>query len=46
MAARKCLRFVGVPLSRIFEHLDATILEATPLYELCANVLQVDSAVT
>jgi hypothetical protein len=38
--------FVGVPLNRIFEHLDATIAEATPLYELCASLLQVDSAVT
>ncbi|MGB0014120.1 MAG: hypothetical protein WBQ03_21155 [Candidatus Sulfotelmatobacter sp.] len=31
---------IGVPHSRIFEHLDATIVEATPLYELCASVLQ------
>ncbi len=32
--------FVGVPLNNIFEHLEATIGEATPLYELCASVLQ------
>jgi hypothetical protein len=43
---RQAFYFVGVPLNRIFEHLDATIVEATPLYELCASVLQVDSAVT
>jgi hypothetical protein len=30
----------GVPINEIFEHLDATIAEATPLYELCANVLR------
>jgi len=37
---------VGVPLNRVFEHLDATITAATPLYELCANLLRVDSAVS
>jgi hypothetical protein len=26
-------------LTDFFEHLDATIAEATPLYELCASVL-------
>jgi hypothetical protein len=31
---------VGVPLNNIFEHLEATIGAATPLYELCASVLQ------
>ena len=31
---------LGVPLNNIFEHLEATIGEATPLYELCASVLQ------
>jgi hypothetical protein len=31
---------VGVPINDIFEHLDATIEEATPLYELCASVLR------
>ena len=30
----------GVPLNGIFEHLDSTIAEATPLYELCTSVLQ------
>jgi hypothetical protein len=30
----------GVPINEIFKHLDATIAEATPLYELCANVLR------
>jgi hypothetical protein len=36
-------KIVGVPLNRIFEHLDATIAEATPLYELCCSVLQAGS---
>jgi len=27
----------GVPLNSIFEHLDATIEEAAPLYELCTS---------
>ncbi|MGB6402350.1 MAG: hypothetical protein WBF26_05845 [Candidatus Sulfotelmatobacter sp.] len=31
--------FVGVPDHAIFEHLSATIAAATPLYELCASVL-------
>ncbi len=31
--------FVAVPITDIFEHLDATTAEATPLYELCASVL-------
>jgi len=30
---------VGVPIDAIFEHLSATMAEATPLYELCASVL-------
>lgn len=30
---------VGVPSKKIFEHLEATVAEATPLYELCAGVL-------
>jgi hypothetical protein len=29
----------GVSINNIFEHLEATIAEATPLYELCASVL-------
>ena len=32
---------VGVPIPDRFEHLAATIAEATPLYELCASVLEV-----
>jgi len=32
--------FVGVPDDAIFEHLSATLEEATPLYELCASVLE------
>jgi hypothetical protein len=31
---------LGVPINDIFEHLDATIAQATPLYELCASVLE------
>ena len=31
---------VGVPLNSIFEHLDTTIAEATPLYELCTSLLE------
>ena len=31
---------VGVPITDDFEHLAATIAEATPLYELCVNVLE------
>lgn len=31
---------VGVPIPDRFEHLAATIAEATPLYELCASVLE------
>jgi hypothetical protein len=31
--------FVGVPINDFFEHLSATIAEATPVYELCASVL-------
>ena len=30
---------VGVPINDFFEHLSATIAEATPFYELCASVL-------
>jgi hypothetical protein len=30
---------VGVPNTEIFEHLQMAIAEATPLYELCADVL-------
>jgi len=30
----------GVPIPDRFEHLAATIAEATPLYELCASVLE------
>jgi hypothetical protein len=30
----------GVPIKDIFEHLDATIAQATQLYELCATVLK------
>jgi hypothetical protein len=37
------LYIIGVPLNRIFEHLDATIAEATPLYELCSSLLQARS---
>jgi len=33
-------KIVGVPLNSIFEHLDTTIAEATPLYELCASLLE------
>ena len=33
-----CILF-GVPTNELFEHLRATIAEATPLYELCASVL-------
>jgi hypothetical protein len=36
----KFLKRFGVPFNRIFEHLDVTIAEATPLYELCSGVLQ------
>ncbi len=36
----KAFYFFGVPLNNIFEHLEATIGEAKPLYELCASVLQ------
>jgi hypothetical protein len=36
----KVLYFVGVPVPDHFEHLAATIAEATPLYELCASVLE------
>jgi hypothetical protein len=32
--------FVGVPIDDPFEHLQATIADATPLYELCASVLE------
>jgi hypothetical protein len=32
--------FVGVPTNNFFEHLSATIAEATPFYELCARVLE------
>jgi hypothetical protein len=35
----------GVPTNKIFEHLEATIAEATPLYELCENVLNASSEV-
>jgi len=31
---------VGVPIDDPFEHLQATIADATPLYELCASVLE------
>jgi hypothetical protein len=31
---------IGVPINEILEHLDATIADATPLYELCTNVLR------
>ena len=34
------IREVGVPIPDRFEHLAATIAEATPLYELCASVLE------
>jgi adenylate kinase family enzyme len=30
----------GVPTSDHFEHLAATMAEATPLYELCATVIE------
>jgi hypothetical protein len=33
------LYFVGVPIDELFEHLKATIVEATPLYEMCASLL-------
>lgn len=33
----------GVPTTDLFEHLTATITEATPLYELCASVLELSS---
>jgi hypothetical protein len=36
----KLLVRLGVPINEVFEHLDATIAEATPLYELCANLLR------
>jgi hypothetical protein len=36
----EAFNFVGVPLNNIFEHLEATIGEAKPLYELCTSVLQ------
>jgi hypothetical protein len=35
----KALIRFGVPNNKIFEHLEATIADATPLYELCASVL-------
>jgi flagellar biosynthesis regulator FlbT len=31
---------VGGPISDHFEHLEAMMAEATPLYELCASVLE------
>jgi hypothetical protein len=37
--ALKFLKGFGVPDDAIFEHLSATIAAATPLYELCASVL-------
>jgi hypothetical protein len=37
------LGLVGVPTADLFEHLTATITEATPLYELCASVLELSS---
>jgi hypothetical protein len=37
---RKLLKKLGVPINDLFEHLTATIAEATPLYELCASVLE------
>lgn len=36
---RRSMNKSGVPTNKIFEHLEATIAEATPLYELCENVL-------
>ena len=36
---RKLLKRFGVPDHDPFEHLLATIADATPLYELCARVL-------
>jgi hypothetical protein len=40
LSGRKSIIFIGVPISDIFEHLTSTISEATPLYELCARVLE------
>jgi len=37
---RKLLKRFGVPITNHFEHLAAMIAEATPLYELCASVLE------
>jgi hypothetical protein len=37
---RKLLKRFGVPIADLFEHLPATIADATPLYELCASVLE------
>ncbi len=42
---QQVLWIVDVPINKIFEHLDATIADATPLYELCASVLESRSAV-
>jgi hypothetical protein len=39
MENRKFLKRLGVPINDFFEHLSATIAEATPFYELCASVL-------
>ena len=38
--AKDFFEMVGVPIPDRFEHLAATIAEATPLYELCASVLE------
>ena len=38
LAARKLSQYEGGLY--LFEHLTATIAEATPLYELCASVLE------
>jgi hypothetical protein len=38
ISCKLLIRF-GVPINDFFEHLSATIAEATPFYELCAIVL-------
>jgi hypothetical protein len=37
-SSKPLIRF-GVPIGDFFEHLSATIADATPFYELCASVL-------
>ena len=39
-AIRQVVEKFGVPINDVFEHFTSTIAEATPLYELCARVLE------